>query len=209
MQPSVSLPPYLSESTAPSWQDVDLFPSLGSPALKGSAKRKSRRRLLRRSNVVDLLLNEVNASHTQEWPDASPFVPSSRPRQKKSFSNNVAVRTLKLGVGAGLLAVLGCQSLIDGWSQSEIWVKNAVKTVVFSLLSLYLFASSITLAMGMLTVHHEAPVVKDLYESHRVKNTALKSEIKRIQSGEDAEALARGYLDMVKVGEVLLKIQAP
>ncbi len=202
---SVSLPPYLSDSTAP----ADLFPVLKSPV---SANLKTRRRLLRRSgqgHVVDLLLNEDNASQAQAWPDESPFTPASKPRKKRDFSNNVAVRTLKLGVGAGLLAVLGCQSLIKGWNQSEIWVKNAVKAVVFSLLSLYLLVSSITLSFGMLTVHQEAPVVKGLYESHRVKNTALKSEIKRIQSGEDAEALARGYLDMVKAGEVLLKIQAP
>ena len=199
----------MSASTAPAMADVDFFPTLKAPSV---AKPMSKRRLKRRvgqHNVVDLLLNETGTSQSQTWPDDSPFVPSSRPRQKKDFSQNVAVRTLKLGVGTGLLAFLGCQSLIKGWNQSEIWVKNAVKAVIFSLLSVYLLVSSISLAMGMLTVHQEAPVVQGLYNSHREENKALKAEIKRIQSGEDAEALARGYLDMVKAGEVLLKIQAP
>jgi cell division protein FtsB len=88
-------------------------------------------------------------------------------------------------------------------------VKNAVKAVVFSGLTLYLLASCISLGLGLLQVHHQAPVVNGLYESHRLKNVTLKTDIKRIESGQDAEALARGYLDMVKAGEVLLKIQHP
>jgi hypothetical protein len=207
-QPSFSSPPYLTESTAPAFEAVEFFSGVN------PARVHSRRRLMRRSgqrNVVDLLLNEAPASQAQEhaWPDDMLAAPTFRPRPKKEFSNHVAVRTLKLGVGAGLLAVLGCQSLIKGWNQSEIWVKNAVKSVVFSILTLYLFASSISLGLGMLQVHHQAPVVNGLYESHRLKNVALKTDIKRIESGQDAEALARGYLDMVKAGEVLLKIQRP
>jgi cell division protein FtsB len=216
-QSSVSLPPYLSASTAPAWRGVDFFPgleaiSLATPNKNSSRKNSSLRRLKRRtgqSNIVNLLLSEENESPAEGWPDELPFTKTFSPRAKKDFSNNVAVRTLKLGVGAGLLTILGCKSLIKGWNQSEIWVKNAVKSVLFSLLSLYLFVSSIALIAGMVSVHQEAPVVKGLYESHHAKNTTLKSEIKRIQSGEDAEALARGYLDMVKAGEVLLKIQLP
>ena len=206
-QHSVSLPPYMSASTAPA-MEVDL---LSSPTLERSAKGNVRRRSVRRAgqrNVVNLLLNEVSLSETQAWPDEAPLLPARRLR-KKDFSQNVAVRTLKLGVGASLLAVIGFQSLIKGWNQSEIWVKNAVKTLVFSLVFLYLLGSTVVLALGMLTVHQEAPVVQGLYQAHRVKNASLKSEIKRIQSGEDAEALARGYLDMVKPGEALLKIHRP
>jgi len=204
--PSFSSPPYLRQSTAPAFEAVELLPSLA------PQRDRFRRRVLRRSgqrNVVDLLLNEAPDSHAHTWPDEAMAPPSFTPRSKKQFSNHVAVRTLKLGVGAGLLAILGCQSLIKGWNQSEIWVKNAVWAVVFSLLSLYLCASTVTVGLGMLQVHQQAPVVKGLYDSHRLKNVALKSEIKRIQSGQDAEALARGYLDMVKAGELLLKIQRP
>jgi cell division protein FtsB len=196
---SVALPPYQSDSTATQYVQPEWMPTASKSKLK--ARRRSRH-----SQVVDLLLAEGSSLPlpVDVWPDEAPL----RQRRPHHFSK-VAVRVVKMGVGASLLAIMGLQTLVKAWTKSEIWVKNAVVAVALTLVSVHLLVSSFGLLGNVLNIHMEIPVLQGIYQAHQNKNTQLKSQIHRIQTGEDAELLARDYLDMVHPDEVLLKIQAP
>jgi hypothetical protein len=198
------LPPYMHTSEAPELQEDALRVS-SSPKAKPPAQRPAR---VARKNakLVTLLLNEATApqqsSVQHPWPDAPAQRPA--PRLKKASLNVV-----KMGVGTGLLAIVGVQQLIQGWMHSEIWVKNALKAIGLTLLSLQLLISCIVMIGQVFQVHAEVPTVKRVYTTHKNHSAELKSQIHRISTGEDAELLARDYLDMAGKDEVLIKINTP
>lgn len=171
---------------------------------KPKAYRKSRKSST--SHVVDLLLSESSTLHAEAWPDESPV--RERVHRRSEFQN-VAIRAAKIGVGASLLVVMGMQSLVKGWSKSEIWVKNAVHATLLTICGVHLLVSCVGMLGSVLQIQTEMPTVAGIYESHQKKNHSLKSQIKAAVRGEDAELMARNYFDMVNPDEVLLKVKTP
>ncbi len=202
----ISLPPYMQDSSAPALLATESLYSVPAPV---KSNRKSRpARPSSKSRVVDLLLNESHAHPLNEaWPDEHPLR-RQRVRRRSEFQN-VAIRAAKVGVGASLLVVMGMQSLVKGWTKSEIWVKNAVLASVLTVFGLHLVASCVDMLGSLVQIQTEMPAVAGIYESHQKKNDSLKSQIKQALSGEDAELMARNYFDMVSPDEILIKIKTP
>lgn len=203
-----SLPPYMQDSSAPARLATESLYSVPAP-VKSNRKPKAYRKSRKSStpHVVDLLLNETNhLAYAEAWPDESP-VPK-RVHRRSEFQN-VAIRAAKIGVGASLLVVMGMQSLVKGWSKSEIWVKNAVHATLLTICGVHLLVSCVGMLGSVLQIQTEMPTVAGIYESHQKKNHSLKSQIKAAVRGEDAELMARNYFDMVNPDEVLLKVKTP
>jgi cell division protein FtsB len=206
-----SLPAYMFEpssaalrvvSPEPSRPDV---PSVAESATKVApkARAKSTKASRRALPMVELFLKEKTAAKPMSWPDDQPLPRAQKPLQQ------AAANVVKLSVGAGFLAVSGVQTLVKGWMRSEIWVRNAIVSIALSLVTVQLAVSCLGVLNQVATVQHDKPVVQSLFNKQKAHNQTLKSQITRIQSGEDAELLARDYLDMARPDEVLIKIQTP
>jgi cell division protein FtsB len=202
-----TLPPYMYDSAVPELEDYSLQQPVEPKAKPKSKALQERRASKKSSKMVTLLLNEINANEAnsvQAWPDEA-----THPLPKKPKLKRATLQVVRLGVGTGLLAVIGVQQLIQGWMRSEIWVKNAFKALGLTLLAVQLLVSCVAMVTQVFQVNAEVPVLERVYETHKSNSTSLKSQIHRLHTGEDAELLARDYLDMAAKDEILIKIQTP
>jgi cell division protein FtsB len=196
------------DSAAPDLEERYTLPQPSEPKAKPKGKALQERRTTRKnSRMVTLLLNEANVAsqqNTEVWPDDASVAQPIKPKLKRA-----TLQVVRLGVGTGLLAIIGVQQLVQGWVRSEIWVKNAFKALGLTLLAVQLLVSCVAMVSQVFQVNAEVPALERVYETHKSNSASLKSQIHRLNTGEDAELLARDYLDMAAKDEILIKIQTP
>jgi cell division protein FtsB len=83
----------------------------------------------------------------------------------------------------------------------------------YALVTLALFLASLqslraigTSALKVQTILQKTPIVEQYYNQAQRENKELKSQIKRYSSAAGIEELARNNLDMVGVGDILVRL---
>jgi hypothetical protein len=151
------------------------------------------------SRMAMSLVNEPSIEGA--WPDQTPFV---LPKWQQRVQGQSRSAWLRDTVVIGLLAT---KTVVNAFTQSEVWVYKALQASVVGVLCLNIFLGCINIGHQLIVASIQKPYAEQLASETKSRHHEIDQSLIALKKGEGVEMLARGYMDMVEPNQVLVKVR--